>query len=499
MPDVNAVGGSVNYWASHSGGKDRIVPTGHVRHRAISPPEAALALYPLGKADAPSMSDLMFRRASILGVGGFEERFTGAYEDQAFLAKFYLSSTLHLTDAVWSDYRIHPDSCMARTYSGRTYEQARRNFLEWFQSYLATSSERDNPAVQRALRRALGARSAGLRARIRAASPEPLVKAVRAGRSVLRRITPMVAPGPAILMYHRIAEETFDPWGLAVSPDNFESQIEWIARNRTVLRLSEFARLHGAGKLPRDAIALTFDDGYACNADTAVPLLDRHGAPATIFLPAELIERGSEFWWDQLETIVLGHRGDALRLNGHEVQVGESRPEDRFWRPAELPQTPRQVAYHRLWSILYERRPAELDRGMDELRDQSQRASRPRKSHRPMSPREIAGIGTDLVEFGSHSMRHASLPLLGSEEKAREIRDSVGRCAELTGKTPKTFAYPYGNADRESARLVAEAGFLCACRADGWFVRRRTDPFALPRIFVGNWDSARLARQLGRP
>ena len=39
----------------------------------------------------------------------------------------------------------------------------------------------------------------------------------------------------------------------------------------------------------------------------------------------------------------------------------------------------------------------------------------------------------------------------------------------------------------------------CACKADGWFVTRNTNRFELPRIFVGNWESARLARQLGRP
>ena len=48
LPAVDAVGGAVNYWASHSGGRDRVVPTAHVRDRPIAPAEATLALYPLG-------------------------------------------------------------------------------------------------------------------------------------------------------------------------------------------------------------------------------------------------------------------------------------------------------------------------------------------------------------------------------------------------------------------------------------------------------------------
>lgn len=136
---------------------------------------------------------------------------------------------------------------------------------------------------------------------------------------------------------------------------------------------------------------------------------------------------------------------------------------------------------------------------MEQLRDQAQVPDSPRKSHRPMTREELGAIRSDLVDFGSHSLSHASLPLLSPQEKVREIRESLGRCAELTGAVPRSFAFPYGNFDPESERLVAEAGFLCACKADGFFVRRTTSRFALPRIFVGNWGSARLARQLGRP
>ena len=122
-------------------------------------------------------------------------------------------------------------------------------------------------------------------------------------------------PRPAILMYHRIGQETFDPWGLAVEPDRFAAQIAWLAANRTVLPLTEFARLHQERSLARDAIALTFDDGYASVLD-AVPLLEKHELNATVFLPAELIERGGEFWWDELSHIVLNCAADTLHVDG---------------------------------------------------------------------------------------------------------------------------------------------------------------------------------------
>ena len=54
LADVDAVGGSVNYWGSHNEGVDRVIATGHVRNRRIAPPESLLKLYPLGKATAPT-------------------------------------------------------------------------------------------------------------------------------------------------------------------------------------------------------------------------------------------------------------------------------------------------------------------------------------------------------------------------------------------------------------------------------------------------------------
>ena len=53
-------------------------------------------------------------------------------------------------------------------------------------------------------------------------------------------------------MYHRVANEVCDPWGLAVSPEKFADQLDWIKQHRTPLSLSDFVELNSQGKLPRD-------------------------------------------------------------------------------------------------------------------------------------------------------------------------------------------------------------------------------------------------------
>ena len=132
---------------------------------------------------------------------------------------------------------------------------------------------------------------------------------VRVAKSIVRRIIGRPLVGRSILIYHRVAEVDFDPWNLAISPDEFERQLIGM-RSKTVLPLQEFVRLHVRKQLPQQAIAITFDDGYACNALVAAPMLETFGYPATFFVSSEAIARSEEFWWDQLEFIFRGPQFD---------------------------------------------------------------------------------------------------------------------------------------------------------------------------------------------
>ena len=94
----------------------------------------------------------------------------------------------------------------------------------------------------------------------------------------------VLSPRPAVLMYHRVASERVDPWGIAVPPARFEKQVRWLSRHRTILPLAEFAGLQQASMLPPRAVAITFDDGYACNATVSAAILATEGASATLFV-----------------------------------------------------------------------------------------------------------------------------------------------------------------------------------------------------------------------
>jgi peptidoglycan/xylan/chitin deacetylase (PgdA/CDA1 family) len=310
----------------------------------------------------------------------------------------------------------------------------------------------------------------------------------------LRRLVPRT-PGPSILMYHRLGEDSFDPWGLVVAPELFREQLKWLSANRTVLPLDKFAECHRDGRLPPDAIAITFDDGYECTAKHGAPMLEEAGIAATVFIPAALIERGEPFWWDELQNLVLGHDGEALVLDGQPVSLGCKQAEDSRWDPGDRPRTPRQRAFHSLWAILRAKPPAELAGAMADLRRQAG-ASEVKTQPRPMTVDQVRATASERIAFGSHAMTHPWLASLEDAEKEREILNSVERCHAIVGTAPRTFAYPYGNFDAASERLAEAAGFVCACATANSAVTPNSRLFALPRVQVGNWTGPQLHRAL---
>jgi glycosyltransferase involved in cell wall biosynthesis len=157
-PEVGMVGGTAIYWNSWlNGGPDKLMPTGHKQNVVIWPPDAAVALYPLGTAITPCTSDLLIRATVVSHLGGFEEQFIKEkqlYEDIAFLTKIYLSVPVYFDGAATIKYRLHPASCVATVRAAGKYDQVKLYFLEWLERHLKSTNKVD-PRVRSALRRAL--------------------------------------------------------------------------------------------------------------------------------------------------------------------------------------------------------------------------------------------------------------------------------------------------------------------------------------------------------
>ena len=121
--------------------------------------------------------------------------------------------------------------------------------------------------------------------------------------------------------YHAIAT---GPPPLHLDPSLFERHAEALVEARvTALTVSELADALRAGSLPERAVAITFDDGFASIADSAAPVLARHGLRATVFAVASHVG-GSSDWSTQPASAprlpLLGAEGlRALAVAGWEI------------------------------------------------------------------------------------------------------------------------------------------------------------------------------------
>jgi peptidoglycan/xylan/chitin deacetylase (PgdA/CDA1 family) len=91
---------------------------------------------------------------------------------------------------------------------------------------------------------------------------------------------------PLALAYHGVADVPLrqDPHKFFVRPCDLESQIERLRDwGYQLVTFGELAHRAGSGAA-NGAAALTFDDGFVDSVETLLPLLERVGAPATVFV-----------------------------------------------------------------------------------------------------------------------------------------------------------------------------------------------------------------------
>jgi glycosyltransferase involved in cell wall biosynthesis len=213
-PEVALLFGAPLYWSGWTGRsedseRDYVIDLKLPANRVYDPP-ALLLSFLQGAAPPPCPSDVLVRRAAALSVGGFEDQFTGMYEDQAFVSKLLLRAPAFASGQTWDRYRQHPDSCYAVSKATGGREAARQYFLKWFRQYLQGQGLSRGPvwetvdaelrrfglvsrAVERARRLARATLPAGVRSWIGARVPglgtPPGTQRVRFG--TLRRITPV--------------------------------------------------------------------------------------------------------------------------------------------------------------------------------------------------------------------------------------------------------------------------------------------------------------------
>jgi peptidoglycan/xylan/chitin deacetylase (PgdA/CDA1 family) len=328
----------------------------------------------------------------------------------------------------------------------------------------------------------------------------PLIKraAITAGLEAAPLLSPLLksARGSgAIFTLHHVRprpKTAFQPnEHLDITPEFLETAIVTLKQaGYQFIRLDEItARLADDGQPP--FACFTLDDGYRDNAEFAAPIFSRHQVPFTIFLTKGYIDVTHSMWWETLAAVL--DKLDRLAFdfgNGVETAPAATAAEKlaAFNRVADFVNaTDEASAVARLDAVA---RTAGID-PLAMIADLTMRED------------ELQTLAQNpLVSYGAHTISHRGLVRLPAEESEREIAESIARVADITGRAPKTFAYPYGDGRSVSPRergILKSLGMEVAVTTRPGTVdaSHRTDATAVPRISLnGQYQKARYVRAL---
>jgi len=276
-----------------------------------------------------------------------------------------------------------------------------------------------------------------------------------------------------IVTYHRVTETWDDALdysqpGMVVTNSTFERQVAMLKEHFEVVTLG--ALLTGgtsAARPARPRCVITFDDGWRDNYDLALPILSRHGLPATVFLATDFIGTDRAFWHTELIYLFtrteLSHSlGEEITFRAYPDPVRQKLRRLAKRGPlgaADLDPLIETVKAHCNEEVIEElvhtlsgavglRRP--LFHGRKFFLDWDQ-------------VRAMASAG---FEIGSHGCSHRILTRLPTDTANEELVRSRAEIERRVGGKVEHFAFPNEAANEALVTAAATAGYRTACLAE---------------------------------
>lgn len=324
---------------------------------------------------------------------------------------------------------------------------------------------------------------------------------------MLRTIKQLFRANDAIvLMYHRIADIDTDPWDLAVTPGNFAEHLQLLKHQYNVVPVSELVRQLNKGRVQKNTVCITFDDGYQDNFTNALPLLKKYECPATFYIATGFTDQKKLFWWDILTQIFLVKRKLPTQLHLNEFNftlenngeiTDEQLEKHRKWKWPALAPTQRCAIYLSIWEYLKPLPSEELLKVIALLTDWSGITHQSTQEDLPMTSGQLSMItGSKLFSLGAHTMNH---PALGTQRAAVQHDELAGSRSFLYQQFDNysdTVAYPYGHYNNETLQIMKNENFEAGLTTEEKPVNIKSNIYSLGRFQVKNQTAAELNQSM---
>ena len=297
-----------------------------------------------------------------------------------------------------------------------------------------------------------------------------------------------------VLTIHGVAEyapgQLWEPLRGRLSPGQLDRCLRILSRHYRFVSLEDAADML-AGRRPMQprSLAVTLDDGYRNQLTLALPILQRHGVPAAIFVSTGHVQSRRPFWFDRLDYAL-----QQAAMDGREVSIGSRR-----CRFAGSSRDSLRRGYLELRTLAksIERDDRDMSGELEALAGTLEAETGRRLQDMSegdvwsavLTAEEI-GRAAGAVTFGSHTVDHVRIHRVDRPTADDQLRRSKSAIEAWTGRTCRFFCYPDGGYSRDAAAAVAAAGYAMAVTTNRGANRAGDDIMAIRRIDVPPSGSA---------
>ncbi|RTY92258.1 polysaccharide deacetylase family protein [Flavobacterium sp. GT3R68] len=251
-----------------------------------------------------------------------------------------------------------------------------------------------------------------------------------------------------VLMYHRVSDVSDKKTArLTVTPATFEKQLVYFKEKYQILRLTD-----NWSSLKKSGLVITFDDGYADNFINALPLLEKHQIPATVFVTTININTQNEFWWDRL--VFDYEKMDVLFF---------------------FPKIAEKVSKEQYSYSYFENMLAELDNSQKEewfleWEKINHIEFRGREDYRSLTIEELKKLENNpLIDIGLHTHNHYPLGYLTEQEQIQEMSTSIGELKKFADSSLPYLALPHGSYNEFTFQVIKGFGLKGVFLANNYY------------------------------
>lgn len=292
--------------------------------------------------------------------------------------------------------------------------------------------------------------------------------------------------GVRIIAYHRVMDfdESTYPFDLeliSATQQAFREQVLYLSKYYTPMTFADLLSVKANNQsIPRNAVIITFDDGFNDNYEFAFPILKEAGVPATIFISTDYMDQPETLWFDELAYIVKKKLEKDYSIEFKDFSI-------------TIPATSEHDKEESLKRILqWIKRVPDQDRVtfLQNLKEKIPIDKRSNQLSTPMTWDQVIELDKNGIEIGSHSCSHPILAQLSTEQLEHELRDSKCEIEERLKRACPVISYPVGGKDAYNNQvldLVHKSGYQFGCTYEPGFnsiANLERNPFTLKRNHI---------------